>query len=229
MAVDFMLANYVYQLAKLPEHPPILLTTSNEKQIFQGAKFRYKALSLWLRHLLLGEALADLAIDTDMKHYQPIAEFVAAQFTLAVGVHPRSANPAIREFDSPASLWFASQWIMSEQCLEDSGLTGTPRLEGKREGLIDSRKAIKNLEDLRIPYRQGTDLNFLTGILLVEAHELAEAYPDFESDYFKPFMRVMKRTTKKIERSKHLQSVCLLPNGQLFWTGKDSKLPKLKG
>lgn len=227
MNVNFVLANYVYLLAKFPEHPPILLASASEKQIFQQARFRYKALSLWLRYLLLGESLAEEAVNTNMKYFQPIAELLAAEFRLAVGVHPRSANPAIREFDSPADLWFACQWIMSEQCLEDDGLTGTPKLEGKTEGLIENRKAIKRLDNLRTSYQQGTDLNFLTGILIVEAHELAKSDHNFELDYFKPYLRVLKRTGKKIERCKQLQKVYLLPDGQLHWTEQGAKLPKL--
>lgn len=227
MAKDFMLINYVYLLAELPEHPGILLTTDNEKQIFTGARHRYKAISLWLRHLLLGEVLAEKAFLTDIKHYQPIAEFVAAEFKLAVGVHPRSANPLIRSFKSPADLWFASQLILSQQCLEDDGLiTGVPRIEGKRAGSKETLQVLERLENLSVSYQRHTNVENLSAILLIEAQEIAKMDIDFQKDYFRPHLRVMKRTANKIKNSKHLQSAYLLPDGEVLWTEKDRKLPK---
>lgn len=227
MAKDFMLINYVYLLAELPEHPGILLVTDNEKRFLKGARCRYKAISLWLRHLLLGEVLAEEAFLTNIKHYQPIAEFIAAEFKLAVGVHPRSANPLIRSFKSPADLWFASQVILSQQCLEDTGLiTGVPRIEGKRAGFKENVQAIERLEDLSVSYQRHTNVENLSAILLIEAQEIAKTDIDFQKDYFRPHLRVMKRTGNKIKNSKHLQSAYLLPDGEVLWTEKDRKLPK---
>lgn len=224
-----MLANYVYAIAELPERPGILLTTDNEKQIFMAARYCCKAISLWLRHLLLGEVLAEEAFLTDIKHYQPLAEYVAAQFKLAVGVHPRSANPLIRSFKSPADLWFASQLILSQQCLEDKGLiTGIPRIEGKRAGVKENLQAVERLEDLSVSvsYQLDTKVENLSAILLLEAQEIAKTDIDFQKDYFRPHLRVMKRTANKRKNSKHLQSAYLLPDGEIFWTEKHTKLPK---
>lgn len=222
-----MLANYVYRLAELPEHPGILLVTNNERQFLKGARCRYKAISLWLRHLLLGEVLAEECFLTNAKHYQPIAEFVAAEFRLAVGVHPRSANPLIRSFKSPAELWFASQVILSQQCLEDAGLiTGVPRIEGKRTGFKKSFQTIGRLEDLSVSYQLDTNVENLSGILLAEAQEIAKTDIDFQKDYFRPHLRVMKRTGNKIRNSTYLKSAYLLPNGEVFWAEKHTKLPK---
>lgn len=227
MEIDFVLANYVYALAALPDRPGVLLTTNNEKKLFKGDRYRYKAISLWLRHLLLGQVLAEECLITDAKHYQPLAEFVAAEFRLAVGVHPRSANPLIRSFESPAELWFCSQWIMSQQNLEDSGLvTSVPKLQGKRAELNKSLQVVKRLEDLSIAYQLDTSVENLSGILLMEAQEIAKTDIDFQKDYLRPHLRVMKRTSNKLKNSKALQTGYLLPSGELFWNDKDRKLPK---
>lgn len=225
MAKDFMLANYIYSLASLPERPDVLLTTNNEKQIFMGRRYRYKAISLWLQHLLLGEELAEEAFLTDMKHYQPLAEFAAAEFRLAVGVHPRSDNPLIRNFKSPADLWFAIQQITSQKCLEHSGLTGVPLIESKRKVSNVTLQVIKDLENLSVFY-QPNDIWELSAVLLLEAQKIAKIDVDFQKDYFRPHLRVMKRINNKIKNSQHLQTAYLLPNGELFWTGKHTKLPK---
>lgn len=215
------LTNWVYYLATLPEHPPILLTTVNEKKIFRGLRHRYTAFSLWLRHLLLGEPLAEELFLTNMKHYEPIAELMAAEFRLAVGVHPRSTNPLIREFESPADLWFCCQWVMANQCLDESlGLTELPKPEGKRKSIEEGLKLSRLLSDSAFPYEEETSFDLLTGILLMEAQEIAKTDIGFKLDYFSPYLRVFKRTGTKMKNCKHLQSVWLLPDGRLWWTSQ---------
>lgn len=226
---EISLVNCVYLLAKLPQHPPILLTEASEQELFLAIRFRYKALSLWLRHFLLGEALAEEVFLTSMRHFQGIAELMVAEFQLATAVHPRSTNLLIRRFDSPVSLWFCCQLVMSEQCLDDVGLTDLPKPEGKREKLIDSLKVIDGLKNLSFPYHKSSNLEHITGILIAEAQELAKTNPRFRQEHFMPYLRVLKRTINKDKNCKELQSAYLLPDGQIFWTGKSNKLPKLKG
>lgn len=225
MGIDFVLANYVYAIAELPEHPGILLTTNNEREIFEADRQSYRAVSMWLRHLLLGQALAEECFLTEMKHYQPKAEYIAAEFRLAVGVHPRSANPTIRSFESPAALWFAVQQSMSQQSLEDSGLTDTPLIESKRTAFDENIQAIELLENLSATY-QPDDIGKLGSILLLEAQEIAKVDLDFQKDYYRPHLRVVKRTNNKIKKSKYLQYAYLLPGGELFWTELGNRLPK---
>lgn len=226
---EVSLADCVYLLATLPQHPPILLTETSEQKLFLGMRFRYKALSLWLRHFLLGEALAEEVFLTNMRHFQGIAELMAAEFHLATAVYPRSTNLLIRRFDSPASLWFYCQLVMSQQCLDDVGLTDLPKPKGKRESLTDCLKMIDGLKNLGFPHRECSNIEYITGILIAEAQKLAKTNPRFRQEHFMPYLRVFKRSVNKDKNCKQLQSAYLLPDGQIFWTGKSYKLPKLKG
>ena len=80
-----MLAFYIQQIATFPKLPTAILLDDNEKELVELQKFGFQAISLWLQHLLLGEVLAEKAFLTDMKYYQPEAEFIEALFRLAVG------------------------------------------------------------------------------------------------------------------------------------------------
>lgn len=231
MIKDAVLATYIQQVATFPNLPHVFLLTEPEKQFFELERFAFKAISLWLQHLLLGEALAEKAFLTDMKYYQPDAELAEALFRLAVGVHPRTANPVIRQFNSPADLWFYSMGQFSQAGLGMAGLTNKPALMGKRELYKDILKAISLLEDLSLPYQEEELSKFrnLTRILILEAQEITRARSnlDFQKDYFRPFLRKLKGSVNKNKNCKALQLPYLLPDGRLFWTGKNSKLPQM--
>jgi len=223
MHTSDMLANYVYWLGELPQNLPITLDAENEQHVFQGLRFCYQSLSLWLRHFLLGEALAEEAFLTDMQYYQPAAELLVAEFRLATGVHPRSANPLIRRFDSPACLWFCCHVDMSQRLLADTGITNLPKLEGKQAAVGRLIKAVNLLENLHLPY-QGETKSLRTK-LVVEAQEIAKTDANFQLDYFSPYLRVLKRSINKDKNCESLQNIYLQPDGQLYQTQKNKKLP----
>lgn len=225
-----MLTTYIQQIATLPVFPSVLLLSDPEDQLVKGQQFAFQAISLWLRHLLLGEALAKEAFLTDRMYYQPDAKTAEALFNLAVGVHPRTANPIIRQFNSPADLWFYSIEQISQAALGIAGLTNKPANIGKRELCNHAIKVISLLENQSLPY-QEEDLNNpknLTKILIIEAQEITKVRGnlDFQEDYFRPFLRKLKASVNKAKNCKNLQMPYLLLDERLFWTGKGFILPK---
>lgn len=57
MSKDSLLNDYVYLIAELPLRPPILLESQKELLLIMGVKSFYLSISLWLRNIMLKEAL----------------------------------------------------------------------------------------------------------------------------------------------------------------------------
>lgn len=228
MSRNPVLANYVYKLAELPPQPPVILETPEQQTLLNLNKTNWQAISLWLRHLLLGEALAEEAYLTSAINYQPRAELMAAEFRLAVGVHPRSAHPTIRSFDSPAELWFYCQYVLSYGLLESRGLLEQPEIKGKSERLRATKRFIDLLEDLKFTdwEEERARGQCLQAILIIEAQDIAKVDPNFAFNYYKPFLRQFKRAVNFEKNNKDLQNTYLLSDGQLYRTQKGGNLPK---
>jgi hypothetical protein len=74
MKDDPVLAQYVYRVAELPKLPPIVFESEVEKALVKKETDFYKALSLWLRNMVLGETLSPEAYKGIGRYYQPYAE-----------------------------------------------------------------------------------------------------------------------------------------------------------
>ncbi len=223
-----MLASYVYKLAELPPQPPLILETPEQQTLLNLNRTNWQAMSLWLRYLLLGEALAEEAYLTSAINHQPRAELMAAEFRLAVGVHPRSAHPTIRSFDSPAELWFHCQYVLSYGLLESKGLLEQPEIKGKSERLKATKRFIDLLDDLKFTdwEEERAKGQCLQAILITEAQDIAKVDHNFAFNYYKPFLRQFKRAVNFEKNNKNLQDTYLLSDGQLHRTEKSRKLPK---
>lgn len=222
-----VLAKYVYQLAELPPQLPVMLETTEEQAFVDLHKANWQAMSLWLRHLLLGETLAEKAYLTKIVYHQPRAELMAAEFRLAVGVHPRSAHPVIRNFSSPADLWFGCQIQLSYGLLQHKGLLEPPKITGKAERLKGTKRFIDLLETQKFTdwEAERATSQSIQLILVTEAQEIAKSDTNFAFNYYKPFLRQFKRSANAEKNNKRLQNVYLLADGRLHQTGKNKKLP----
>lgn len=223
-----MLAKYVYQLAELPPQLPIMLETAEEQAFVDLHRARWQAMSLWLRHLLLGEALVEEAYTTKALYLQPRAELMAAEFKLAVGVHSRSAHPVIRNFESPSDLWFGCQIQLSYGMLQHSGLLEPPKIKGKAEKLKGTRRFVDQLETYKFADWEEERATSQSAqlILVIEAQDIAEVDASFDLIYYKPYLRQFKRCVNAEKNNKQLQDVYRLPDGQLYQTTKGGRLPK---
>ncbi len=227
MQLDPGLANYVYQLAELPPQLPIMLETDEQQAFLSINGEIWRGMSLWLRHLLLGENLAEEAYVTSMIYHQPRAELMAAEFRLAVGVYPRSGHPIIRSFKSPAELWFCCQVQLSYGLLEHKGLLEPPKIKGKTERLNSTRRFIDLLESYKFTDWEDERATSQSCqlILATEAQDIAKVDANFDFTYYKPFLRQFKRNVNSEKNNKQLQNTYLLSSGEIFRTGKDKKLP----
>lgn len=225
MKKDFVLQHYVYAIADLPPHPPVLFDSQGELALIQEKKEGWKAISLWLRNIVLYEPLSPDAYKGKAQYYQPYAEFWAAMGALTAQVYPKSANPLVREFSSPAKFWYHCISVRAKQELDDTGLTGEPFIAPKRENYKAVAEFCSLLEKHEWQPDDFTVDENLEGILLAEAQALAEVYKQFHYHVFRPFLKEWRRIAKSIKYCKHLQDSCLLPDGSIFTTGKDRKLP----
>lgn len=162
------------------------------------------------------------------QYYQPLAELTAAMADLITAVHRTSEHHIIKLFPSPADLWF--YWIckLSQKWLEQSGLIGKPVVVGKRYIHTRLMQLCCELENYK---SKSEDLvvskdETLSALIIGEAITLASNKEDFKVDSLDPFLRVLRRTAKKIKHCKELQRTVLLPDGNLSVTKKSVKTPR---
>jgi hypothetical protein len=212
---------YPGTLAEQPE-------TLAEQIVWLSSQYHYKVMSDWLWHLLLGHTLQPYLLLKPFIYEKPFAEIAVATFRLAVGVHPRSGNSIVRQFKNPASLWFACQWGNSLKFLENTGFTNYPPVKGKREQYNNQLKILRDLKNHKLKLDPSAIKDYPTGVLLLEAQELAKADQslDFHYDYLMPFIRTLRRESRKIYECKEIQMGSILKNGSLHRTAKGKKLPQ---
>lgn len=222
------LEDYVYAIAFLPFNPGILLETENEKRLWSAISRSHQSLSLWLRHLLLGEALQPEAYQLTAVDARPSAEFWAADFRLITAVHRRTTHSEILSFPSPAALWFYCFKVVSDMQLQYQGLTSKPYIVGKREAWDTTVKMCSELRDFSYKCSiTPTVENSPLTLVFTEAQAIAKVDSDFRKDYWLPCVRLIRRTLKKAKDNRKVQFHYLLPDGTLFETGKDKKLSNI--
>lgn len=227
MKADIMLANYVYSIADLPDLPQVHLTTPAERAIVRAEANSWKAISLWLRNLLLFEALAPEAYTGDALYQMLNAYWLKALLELIRGVHSASGNLDIKAFSTPSALWYHCICKQAERELEDTGLFGLPPvIIPKRENYKAISQLCSSLEK-RVwkPDDCYTIDDYPEAIIFVEAQALAKADKGFHYRVFRPFLKEWRHIAKSVKHCKHLQDSCLLPDGSIFTTAKDRKLP----
>lgn len=213
----------------LPPRPNFFPETLAEQIVWLSSQYHYKVMSDWLWYLLLGHTKQPYLSLEPFKHEEYFAQIAVAAFRLAVGVHPKSGSPIVRQFKNPASFWFACQWGNSLKFLENTGLTNYPPIKGKREQYDNHLKILRDLKNHKLELDPSSLKDYPTGILLLEAQELAKADQnlDFHYDYLMPFIKTLRRESRKIYECKKIQMGFILENGSLHRTGKDKKLPKV--
>jgi hypothetical protein len=241
------LPEYIAAIAELP----MLLTdepfaTPNHALLYNSLRFQYKAVSTWLKTLLLAEALAPEAVETDMKYFQPTAEFSADGLRFIVEVYIRSDDCIIRAFHSPAALWFAIEYLGSIRLLQIMGIDGsTPNPVGKRALTNKLIKKIDNLSNFLRPSHgleppkdteddsPGAMLRMLchapSVVVHLEARRLALADPVFEGAHYQPYLRKMKRLLNKLRNTKELPLAWVDEYGELVFTEKNHRPPQQEG
>lgn len=222
-----MLADYVYLIANLPELPQVCLTTPAELTIVRVEANSWKAISLWLRNLVLFEALAPEAYTGSALYQMPKACWLKALLELIRGVHSASGNSDIKAFSTPSALWYHCICKQAEWKLEGRGVFGLPPvIVPKREHYKAVSQICTSLEKLVWkPEDDCTIDDFPEEIIFAEAQALAKAERGFHYHVLRPFLKEWRRTAKIVKHCKHLQDGCLLPNGSIFITGKNRKLP----
>lgn len=212
----------------------VLFDNPNEKTIIKTYRYFYKGLTVWLSHLAARKRLAPEAIFTNWKYYQPHAQIYAAYLELVTGVFHRSILEG--HFDSPAHAWAALIYIQCKQVLSNSGLFGVPVIHGKVEITNHNLVRLKQFDQRELTlippanheasktticWHEAPE-DYLTAL----ASDIAERDPDFDTNYWVPYRRSFSRWERSIRDCKKIQAAYLLPNRELFVTGKRQKIPK---
>lgn len=227
MKTDFMLAQYIDLIAYLPELPPVQLTTKAELAIVRAEAESWKAISLWLRNLVLFEALSPEAYTGDALYQMPYAYWLRALLELIRAVHSQSCHPDIKAFSAPSALWYHCICKWAERELEDSGLFGlSPTVIPKRENYKAISQLCSSLDKhVWEPDDCYTIDDYPEAIIFAEAQAIAKADKGFHYHALRPFLKEWRHTAKHVKHCKHLQDSRLMPDGSIFTTGKDRKLP----
>lgn len=240
---DPMLSVFIYLIAELPPHPPVTLDTVDEQLLLLHHRLRYKALSLFLRWIRLGEPQSEALLLPEVQDFEPMARFWDSVLTLATEVHPRSEDELIRAFKSPAELWFACLCLNSRDGFAQS-LTGYPQPRPKKEAIRNARVQLKYLakpEDFnkigssQRSQRVSSDptpkdatkqrCSCLTTWLIVEAAKMAATDRSFDKRFYRPWMRTFKRYVSAANERENFQLGWIDPEGQLFMTKQTRKRP----
>lgn len=231
--VEFVEVLFDYQLPK-----GILFETPAEKKLIKTYRYFYKGLRVWLEHLVLKKRLEPEATFTNWKYYQPHAEIYDAYLVLAAGVHSRSFIYDF--FDEPFHVWGSLMVHQCRQVINTSGLLGgNPIIHSKSEIFSHNLARTKQFDDggiTTIPpaenwskstlYWSESPVDHLTAV----ASDLAKNDLDFDEQHWIPYRRRVNFWRRKLKDCKHIQAGYILPNGDLFVTGKGKKIPKhLKG
>jgi hypothetical protein len=209
--------------------------------------FFYESKSLWLRHLVLKEGLASEAINSDRKYFQPHAELSNNLLELIRGFHPRGGflqQGAFPPQEEIISWWLICETIKAKDAFTTSGILGQSTILGKREFRKNNSAAIASLEEsiiennlLLTEIKSTSENKLLEPTTIIDFTKDPEGYiahfaaqeaikdPDFDRQFWKPYMKQRRFWDRKIDECSILQLGCILPDGKLFTTGRRRKLP----
>jgi hypothetical protein len=221
------LGKAITMLCFLPPSLPLILETPSERLVWDSAQKHYISMAGWLWHLLLGEALNPKLLEKPYIYVKPFAEVAVATFRLTVGVHPRSGNSFIQSFKNPASLWSACQWGNSVKFLQDTGLVGLSPQTRKRDRHNRCTKILSDFKkhELKLDSFHSSQ-EYPTGLLLLEAQNIAISDPTFHKEYLLPFIRSVRLQLRAIKDCKEIKMGFLLPDGTLELTTGGKKTRK---
>ena len=209
--------------------------------------FYYESKSLWLRHLVLKEALASEAINSDRQYFQPHAELSNNLLELIKGLHPRVSflqQGAFPPQEEIISWWLMCETIKAKNAFTTSGILGKPTVFGKREFRKNNSAVIANLEEgilennlVLTEIRSRSEDKLVEQTSIIDFTKEPEGYiahfaaqeasrnHNFDRQFWKPYIKQRRFWDRKIDECSTLQLGCILPDGKLFTTGRRHKLP----
>lgn len=239
MEVDPVLPTLIYLIAELPPPPNALKLNDDEETLLLIHQVKYKALSLFLRWIRLGEVPSEeLLLLPEFQGYEPLARFWDSFLDLVIEFYPRTGDELIRAFRSPAWLWYACILLASDDAFKQA-LTAFPTFRFKREATKNAQDCLKFLNDLDqliqlklssqraesiepvdpAKHRGGT----LMAWILLQAGQYAATDRDFDKDHYRPCLRAFKKVVSSGHESKDFQMVYIDLERQLSWTSKSKK------
>jgi len=238
MEADFVLAFYIYQIARLPPLPPLNLN-DDERTLLSIHQIKYRALSLYLRWFRLAEKPPEqLFLLPEIHPYEPLARFWDSVLDLIIELYPRTGDELIRAFNSPAELWFACILLTSDDAFKQA-FTGFPAFRFKREAIKNARDCLKFLNNigeiaqLKLSSQRAESIKpvdpakhrggSLMAWILLNAAQHAATDSEFDRKCYRPFLRASKKVVGVADRSKGMQITWIDLERQLSTTKQNRK------
>lgn len=239
MELNPVLATFICSIAELPLPPSSDLKLNNDEEtLLLIHRLKYKALSLFLRWIRLGQPQSELLLLPQVQDYEPLARFWDSFLTLIIEFYPRTGDELIRGFGSPAVLWYSCILLLSQDSF-DHALTAFPKFRFKREATKNAQDCLKLLNDLdqviqlkfssqRAESIEPVDLaknrgGTLMAWVLFQARQYATTDPNFDRKYYRPYLRAFKKVVSSGHESKNFQMLYIDSQRQLSCTSKSKK------
>jgi hypothetical protein len=239
MELNTVPAAFIYSIAELPVPPSSdLKLNHDEETLLLIHKLKYKALSLFLRWIRIGEPQSELLLLPEIQGYEPLARFWDSFLDLVIEFHPRTEDELIRAFVSPARLWYSCILLVSDNAFKQA-LAAFPTFRFKREATKNARDCLKFLNDvdqliqLKLSSQRAESIEpvdpakhkggTLMAWILLQAGQYAATDPDFDRKYYRPCLRAFKKLVSSAHENKDLQMVYIDLERQLSWTSKFKK------
>lgn len=240
MSVDLVLAGFIYLVAELPPSPSDIALNDDEETLLLIHKIKYRALSLFLRWIRLGEPQSEVLLLPEVQGYEPLARFWDSFLTLVIELHPRTDDGLIRAFRSPAELWYACIALISRDAFYQA-LTGYPPFRLKKESIKNMRDSFKllnqldKISQLKLSSGLAEDATYIDttkhpgGSLMVriflQAGQIAATETKFDKRYYQPCLRACRRVFGSANEDENARMPHIDSKRQLFMTQQSKKRP----
>lgn len=224
---------------------PILLDTELQKAFVADTRRFNKALTLWLKVMLLNQPSPDAPPEfpPDIPHLVIEASYVIAvlakaNFALAIETYSRS-EVLKQLFPSAKILWICCEFSTRLGLYRECGLLGSPVIRSKRRIDDYTNEFVKNLEEAETDgIKKQVEIaqkNFsivdrrenLADLLFNEAATLYRTNSEFyDIGIYSEYWRIVRWSKNIAKNSSLLQACYLLPDDTSFVTGQNKKIPK---
>ena len=226
------------------------IPVNSEKEILQNINKEYREEAKWIAHYLFIDRGIPKDIDEGLSEAKAKISIKQIDICYQLSQHSKICKDTfpICEFNH---LWLWVSFKLSS-CLEDlrnKGIPdGKPRIVGKtdkaryqtqsiskyspsREIITYQRKEPSGSKKQRLKFKTVTPEEFdfqhnFHHFIHTCAYRLAEQNSEFSSNYWEPYLQSLASFNNLVGQNPNIQSSYLMPDGEIFTTGKRKKIPK---
>lgn len=225
----------------------IVPDSEDSETFIKNRQLTQKAVALWLKQLIVNPTcsceLEDRATALSLEYTDStyaIAIMWVFTLKLAELVYPHSQDLKTF-FPSPEVLWGCCIVSANRGSTREAGLTGNPVIRSKTQFLKFTSSSIRHFEDFAICANEQKQLfaeqvglldhsEHLFDLLLAEAARLQwenDSIYGQDENFYEKFLALLRQLTNFIKNHDYFQNNYLLPDGKIFTTQRNLKIPKI--